>query len=68
MVPEDHIRFVHRVLNLFITVLPPSNGITVIGGVYSPGVAMRCPRMGLALDSRAGVVPGAAGFSYPRTN
>lgn len=32
-VSEEDIRLVHRVLNLFITVLPPSNGITVIGGV-----------------------------------
>jgi hypothetical protein len=35
MVPESDIRFVHRLLNLFITVLPPSNGITVIGGLLA---------------------------------
>jgi hypothetical protein len=32
-VAEGDIRFVHRVLNLFITVLPPSNLVTVIGGL-----------------------------------
>lgn len=32
-VPEDDIRFVHRILRLFITVLPPSNLVTVIGGL-----------------------------------
>lgn len=34
-VAEGDIRFVHRMLNVFITVLPPSNGITVVGGLAS---------------------------------
>lgn len=34
-VPEGEIRFVHRVLNLFITVLPPSNGVTAVGGLIA---------------------------------
>lgn len=33
MVPAADIRFVHRLLNLYITVLPASNGITVVGGL-----------------------------------